>query len=240
MKAVTGLDRYTIRARLVPALVVALPIPLATIAWFPDGAHIWGVVWGVVTWAGGAAVLAQVARDRGRRKEPALFARWGGKPTVRRLRHRDADNATVLARRHAKLKAIIKVKLPTAAQEAADPAAADAAYEACGVFLRDRTRDQKKFPLIFEENINYGLRGNLWGMKPVAIVVTVLSMVTIAVLAVYDPPTRSGSRAGVVMLAGLIDVLLLLGWIFIFTPDWVRGPADAYSERLLEACERLS
>src|SRR5215470_9698934 len=126
MKAVTGLDRYTIRARLVPALIVALPIALATVAWFPDGFHIWGTFWGLVTWAGGAALLAQVARDPGKRNEPSLFERWGGKPTVRRLRHRDAENATLLARYHAKLKAIMKVKIPTAAQEAADPEAADA------------------------------------------------------------------------------------------------------------------
>jgi len=146
----------------------------------------------------------------------------------------------VLARQHARLKAAMKAKLPTAAQEAADPEAADAVYEACGVFLRDRTRDQTKFPLIFEENVSYGLRRNFWAMRPVGIIVTVLSILSILAVVAYDPSTRAGSRGATVMLAGLVDILLLIGWVFMFTPDWVRIPAEAYSERLLEACERLS
>lgn len=42
-----------------------------------------------------------------------------------------------------------------------------------------------------------------------------------------------------VMLVEGIDLLLLLGWVFIFTPEWIRGPAEAYAVRLLEVSETL-
>ncbi len=54
---------------------------------------------------------------------------------------------------------------PTAKDEEADPVKCDAYYERCGNWLRENTRDTKKFKLLFDENINYGYRRNLLGLK---------------------------------------------------------------------------
>jgi hypothetical protein len=59
----------------------------------------------------------------------------------------------------------IKEKAPTAEAEAADPAGADAYYARCGDWLREHTRDRKRFKLIFEELVTYGFRRNLLGLK---------------------------------------------------------------------------
>jgi hypothetical protein len=185
-------------------------------------------------------LLAQVGRDAGKRKESRLFASWDGKPTTRLLRHRDSLNRPLLARRHAKLGALLGTTIPTAMEEAADLRAADEVYEACTAFLRDKTRDRQQFDLIFDENCSYGFRRNLWGMKPLGITVAFLALGAIVVLLLIDPPgARVGHRIGTVAVAGVMNLLLLLGWLFVFTPGWVRVPADAYAERLLEACERL-
>lgn len=42
------------------------------------------------------------------------------------------------------------------------------------------------FDLIFKENVNYGFRRNLWGMKPVEIVVAIVSVVAAMVPAVMS------------------------------------------------------
>src|SRR2546425_1519472 len=111
------LDRYTVQARLLPAMIVAMPIALTTVA--VVGAPAWAAVVSIATWAGGTMLLAQLARDGGKRKEAALFASWGGKPTVAHLRHRGPTNPIVLSRYHAKLKKAMgaKFKLPTAKDE---------------------------------------------------------------------------------------------------------------------------
>jgi len=156
-------DAYTARARLLPALIVALPLGIATLAWFPNGVLGWGAIWALIVWSGGTVLLAEVGRDAGKRKEPALFASWGGTPTTRLLRHRDAANRPLLARRHDQLAALTGIPKPTAAREAAAPAAADQVYDAWTRVLRDRTRDRKKYELVFAENCSYGFRRNLWG-----------------------------------------------------------------------------
>jgi hypothetical protein len=101
-------------------------------------------------------------------------------------------------------------------------------------FLRTVTRDHKKFPLVFAENCSYGMRRDLWGMKPLAICVTVAAVPTVSIIGVVHPARRE-----IAATAAAVDIALLLGWVFMFTPTWVRLPAEAYAERVLEACDKL-
>lgn len=239
MELARFLDQYTVRARLLPALIVALPPCIATLVWFPDGLHGWGAVWALIVWSGGTFLLAEIGRDAGKRKEPRLFQLWGGKPTTRLLRHEGAINRVLLTRRHAKLAALMGIAVPTAAVEAADSDAADEVYEACVAFLRDNTRDRKQFDLIFKENCSYGFRRNLWGMKAVGSTLALLGLVAVAVIPLVDSLARVGPRLEIIAVVGAVNLALLFGWLFVITPAWVRIPAEAYAERLLEACERL-
>lgn len=235
----TLLDAYNRRARFEPAVLVALPLGLATLAWFPAGAKAWALLWGFIAWSGGTTLLLNVARDSGKRKEPELFRRWGGKPSTRMLRHRDTANAALLRRRHEKLKQLLpSLRIPTAAQEAKDPAGADTAYESAVAFLIEKTRDTKVFDLLFAENCNYGFRRNLWGLKPTGISLATIGVVGTAALLIRNYMT--GAALTPLSIGCLtVNVLLLLGWIFWFTPDWIKIPADAYAERLLASCDQL-
>lgn len=233
-----SLDSYTRRARLKPVLLVALPIGLATLAWFPSGAEGQGLLWGLVTWSGGGFLLSQIGRDAGKRREPKLFAQWGGTPSTRLLRHAGTTNPVVLVRRHRALQVLMPdVKLPsTPTAEARDRRGADAAYEACVLFLRERTRDRNEFPLIFEENCSYGFRRNLWGLRPWGLALAMLAFVAIELQLRWRLYQGQGVSP-VVIGCGVVTGLLLLGWAFLFTPGWVRVAAEAYAERLLSACD---
>lgn len=229
-------DPYVRRARLQPALLVALPVALAVLAYFPSGIVGWGILWSLLVWCGGTALVAQVARDQGKRKEPELFERWGGKPTTRQLRYRDAANQVILNRLHKRLQILVTgVRVPTAVEEQANPNHADEVYEACTSFLLEKTRNKEQFPLIFEENCNYGFRRNLWGMKPIGILTSGVGSGAILLgLHTHVLP--------VPMLANISEalcLLLLIAWTVWFTPAWVRIAADSYAERLLAACDSL-
>lgn len=230
---------YVRRARLQPALIVVLPLALATLAWFPSGIAGWGLVWGVVVACGGTALLAQVARDAGKRKEKDLYALWGGMPSVRFLRHRDAKNPVTLARYHAKLAKLIKgVTIPSREAEQQCPAAADAVYDTCTKYLLEATRDQKKFALLFDENCSYGFRRNIWGMKAYGIVIASVGLLsTFALLTIQV--VKHSPITPIAIICSAIDLALLFIWIFWIRPEWVRIPAEAYGERLLAACEVL-
>jgi hypothetical protein len=235
-----SLDLYTIRARLKPTLIVALPLGVAAFAWFPDNLTTWSLLWGMIVWSGGIMLSAQIGRDRGKQKENDLFNIWGGKPTTRMLQHRFASNKVILARQHKTLQRLIpNIKIPTPKNEGSNPYSADEIYDACTSFLREKTRDRKKFPLVFEENCNYGFRRNLWGMKPLGMAISLISVFSLLILIFLDYFINNVSVPPVVFVCGAIIIFYLLMWAFLINPNWVKVAAYAYAERLLSSCENL-
>lgn len=234
------LDAYTFRARLQPALIAAAPLPITVATAWPGGLDWWTPLWTVLVACGATALLAELARDRGKEKEEVLFRRWGGKPTTLRLRHRNAPNRALLEQVHEKLTELRpELRLPSPDQEAEDPLAADERYDAAAALLREHTRDRARFPLVFEELCNYGFRRNLWGLKPTALVAVALGAGLISAacvarflgaLEVALPP----------LLAGMsLQVILGLVWVLRITPDWPKPAAFAYADALLGTLERL-
>jgi hypothetical protein len=233
------LDDYDRNARLKPALLVILPASLAIVGLGAGFSAAGAALSGSLAAIGFTYVLAQLARDWGKRKEPYLFSVWDGKPTTAKLRHRNpAANPHTLGRYHEIASRLIAKPLPTTEEEQADPQSADLIYESVGDCLRERTRDKKTFPLIFKELVSYGFRRNLWGMKPFGVVLACvciavqLSMLTREIV-IHHPVAPTP------LLMTLANVLLLLGWLFIVGPNWVRVPADAYGDRLLAACTAI-
>jgi hypothetical protein len=235
---VLGLDAYTIRARVAPALLVALPVWITVTVWFP-GVTANALVSGAGAWLALAVLADQLGRDGGRNKQPDLLRRWGGLPSTAMLRHRDPRlNRVTRARYHAKLGVMGGVPLPTPEIEAAGAEKADEVYESCIELLRARTRDHKTFALVFAENVAYGFRRNVWGMRP--------GGATLALLASAACGVRLGvewMRSGAITSAPTIGLLacavLSALWLVRFTSDWVKVAAEAYARALLAACEVL-
>jgi hypothetical protein len=126
---------------------------------------------------GGIFLLSQLARDAGKNGEKALFESWGGTPSVAIFRHRDTRlDSITKARYHKTLTALVKgTKAPSVEDERVAPAAADLVYTSWSSYLRVRARDDaKKYPLVLQENINYGYRRNLWGLRTVGIITSSL------------------------------------------------------------------
>ena len=168
--------------------------------------------------------------------EALLFQIWGGKPSTRMLRHRDAFDKAALIYRHRQLERLIPgLKLPNLEEEKANSLEADQVYDRCIEFLRVRTRDKKRFPLVFEENCNYGFRRNLWGMRRFGIVISSLSFGAIGIVIALNYFNKALPPLPMEISCGSISLSLLLGWIIVFTPKWVRVPAEAYAQRLLES-----
>lgn len=200
-----------------------------------------GALVGLLSSFGLTSLLEQFGRDQGKNKEPQLWASWDGAPTTQMLRHRDTKmcNPTMRKRYHEKLRKLVpNMHLPTPEEEARDPAGADNVYEAYTRYLINQTRDTEKFPLIFEENINYGFRRNLWGMRPAGIAIALLG-IAVALCATYLAWVRNDLLWLVAMGTTLINICLAVWWVVRITVAWVFIPAKAYAERLLEACDSL-
>jgi hypothetical protein len=230
-----GLDAYTLNARLWPALLTILPAAWTAMAWSPGHEMGWGGLSGLFIASGGMVLLSQMARDRGKRKERALFDKFGGRPSERLLSHEFAPNNIVLAGRHAKLAALMPdVHIPTADEEAHDPGAAHKTYEACVTYLIGRTRDDR---MLFQENISYGFRRNLWGLKPYGPLLAAACSLALG-LRLYLESMTHATISPLIGVFEALNVAMLAAWLLWFVPAWVMIPARAYAERLLEALDR--
>lgn len=185
-----------------------------------------------------ALVICGLVRDRGKRLEADLWASWGGSPTLRRLRWRDAGDPESLRRLHGRLNALLDHPLPDASDEAAHPARADRRYNEAVAVLRGRTRDTANFRLVFAENMEYGFRRNVLGLRPIALSIAGAALLLSLVLLIWGPGDQAArlTRWGI---AAAVSGVSLLGWWLMVTPEWVRRSAEVYADRLLEAIDAL-
>jgi hypothetical protein len=230
-------DSYERKARLYPALVLTVPVAVTAIAMFSGSLTAARSLGAIFVALGGVFLLSQLARDAGKRGEKVLFARWNGMPSVAIFRHQDRrlDPITKL-RYHKKLSTLVKAKAPTAEEEQLDPVAADAVYTAWSTYLRIHTHDTKKYYLLFQENVNYGYRRNVWGMRTIGIVSSVLC-VAISAERFTMLYRATGHAQEDLALACILAFVFFVLWTIRFTPNWVRLPADAYAERLAETVD---
>lgn len=231
-------DHYSLRARLQPALVTLLPMALGVFAWSEPGARWMTALWTTLGTSGATYLLAIMARNRGKATEPALWDSWGGTPTTQLLRHSGPGNPVLRERWHEALATLLKKPLPTASEEAADPKAADAVYAAVTRLLINERRDTKKYPLIYNENVNYGFCRNLYAQRAVGVGAAIAGIAASVAAGIYF--AGGGKVLILPWVCAAIGFLMLLSWIFIFTGAWVKVPAFAYSERLLESTEPKS
>ena len=231
-------DKYDREARLAPALLVLLPPVLLVLVWFPAVRSPAAGLLTLLIAFGILVFLTQVGRDRGKRIEPELFEACGGKPSIALLRHRDGRLSGLQRQRyHDYLAQAVGVPAPTSADEAADPSKADEWYELAAAWLMARSRDTKKFGLLFQENVNYGFRRNLYALKRPAQVIGLLAIMASLAYGGWRYQTV-GEVPGAEVVAA---VILVLGYLVFFTVwvtgDWVRIPSEGYARRLLECCE---
>lgn len=238
MEAFRFFDAYSIRARLFPAIIAAAPALAALtllISWKTFGLSnviaSLGIL--VLLWA-----IADFSRARGRAIEGKLHAECGGLPSITMFRRNDPTiDAGSKDRYRAFLAGELGAVAPSPADESADQAAADAFYGQCGNWLRQNTRDTKKFSILFGENITYGFRRNLLGVKTLALSLN-LVVVTVCIFLLWrtswDLGTEQGSRTTVVLVVAAAHAVYML---LAVNRNAVWDASRAYGRELILCCE---
>jgi hypothetical protein len=227
------LDTYSFRARTLPVYLTLAPGILLLAALVPDGLQLPLSAAAAIVFAPISYFISQAGADFGKRLEKRLWRSWGGPPTTRFLRHgNDEFNEVTRDRLHVKLRAL-GLTVPTREEQQQDERAADKYYESCTEELIRRTRDDKKFPLVFKGLVEYGFRRNLLGLKPFGIIIAIASLSgaawsTYANWSPEEPPA-------IAIVAGLITAGLLVSWAMWVTEYAVKLAANRYARFILEA-----
>jgi hypothetical protein len=233
------LDAYDLRARVAPAYLVFAPLIVFVVAFAIGSAAWWSKAGGLAIACGGPLLAAQWGRSGGRRKEPELWASWGGSPTLQLLRYSAGGDQGSINRRHETVTQATGVALPDLEEELADPASADSTYNDAVAVLRELTRDRRAFRLVWEENANYGFRRNLWGRKALGVsLAAIVGLGSLGLLVADSVGPGWGSSAAAALSAGF-SIFALIVWGLMVTQNWVKEVAEAYASRLIESAARL-
>lgn len=234
-------DTYAIRARLFPAILGAAPALAALlllISWknveLSNLAATAGVL--VLIYA-----LSDWARKAGKKIEPRIYESMGGKPSVTMMYRSDTSiDAPSKDRYRVFLARKVGQQAPTAKDEADNPVAANGFYELTGTWLRENTRDTRKFPILFNELATYGFRRNLLGMKWAALGLNAV-VVTICVGLLWPrwPINTSDAMTSNILMVFIVTVLHALYFLFLVTQDSVKAAARTYARQLILSSEML-
>ena len=230
-----GLDRYDLNARLRPALFVLLPVLVTALFWMPQARSFAGGIISFLSACGVLYFLSQAARQRGRAVERKLGDRVGRAHSARLLTHADDTiNIETKARYHSYLRSHGRL-ISTRDEEAVDPREAQARARSAVDWLLEHTRPNSKTSLLFDENIAYGFRRNLLGMKPIAIVLCLLVLAAHAALLWLRPLDQETLWTGAILAVSF--VVFILFWVFLVTKNFVEDASEAYALRLFSFCE---
>ncbi len=227
-------DTYSFRARVLPVYLTLAPVVLLLAAVVPEGLKLPIGGAAALVFAPISFVLGQVGADFGKRLEKDLWAKWGGPPTTRFIRHGNHEfNEVTRARIHAKLHEL-GLYVPTSVEQNQDERAADLHYQSCTDELIRRTRDQKEFPLVFKGLTEYGFRRNLLGLKVLGVFLTSVGLAGSA-WSTYATWIATNEVQAVSLFASLISAGLLFLWMTWVRARTVELSADRYARFILEA-----
>ena len=232
-------DAYTIRARLFPAILGAAPalaVLLLLISWKSfELSNIVATLGALVL----IYALSDWARKAGKDIEPRIYREMGGKPSVTMMRRSD-DSIDTASKDRYRLFLALKLNKPepTPQLERRNLPAADEFYELAGTWLRENTRDTKKFPILFNELVTYGFRRNLLGVKWPALALNIAVVLICAGLLWYRWPfdaTESMTARIVVVL--VVAAAHALYFLLLVNAGNVKAAARTYARQLIISCE---
>jgi hypothetical protein len=233
-------DAYALRARIFPAIIASAPALAALgllISWKSFGlSNVVSTIAMVVL----LFAIADFARARGRAVEQKLYAEMGGPPSITMFRRSDSTISEDAKERYRSfLAGKLQVAAPTGASEQADPASADSFYDQCGIWLRQQTRDTKRFPLVFAENVTYGFRRNLLGVRGIALALN-LAVVAVCLFLLWRQNWAwEGATSARIIVVLLVAALHFAYIVFAVRRAAVCDAARAYARELILSCEAL-
>jgi hypothetical protein len=235
------MDRYSLFARVNPVLIFILPIIIIAIAYSLNIDSYLPFLSSIGLYVALAYFLANISRELGKKKERELWDKWGGIPTSQILDYENdiIDQVTKNRYHHTMMSLIKEISYDDIQKKNKDEQYE--IYKTWTKYIIHKTRDVKKYPLIFKENIAYGFRRNLWAMKnPEVVLLSIVIFVNYLYNAVQHGYKKFTQYSLSFYISEFTLICLLFVWIFIITKKWIKTQAFTYAERLMEAIDSFT
>ena len=242
-------DTYSLRARVMPAFFLSFSAIVTVLAWNESAQSSGGLVVSLLLTCGVLSFVASQLSTFGNSYQKRLFSKLGAAPTTIMLRFEDDQlDRLTKARYQNFLAEIVNGYTPmTPEREKSDRKSADQVYNSAVNYLREHTRDTKKYPLVFKENVAYGFSRNLRAIKGYGIFISLLVLV-LNLLLIWNSYVKPDSEFDLNFLFAIpaihlgavgVSVCMVFVWIFSVRSSWVTVRAFAYARALLATCESI-
>lgn len=235
------MDKYSLNARIYPIVILLLPLVIIGLSYSIEYESYLQLLSAIGVSAALIYFLSNLGRDMGKIKEPRLWETWGGMPTVQLLSFQNDIIDKHTKRKYHKILLELSPIIDNDVDfETANLESISEIYKSWTKFLIVKTRDIKKFPLVFKENISYGFRRNLWGLKNISLILIVFTILGNYGFQLYSFGFFNFANYPLpFFISESILILLLVIWVFRINSNWIKIPAFAYGERLIESIETL-
>ena len=223
-------DYYELRARVIPAVLVFLPLILSSIS-------VTYALSGSVPWATGSSVVAIavtyalsfIVRGLGRRVETVLWAKWDGPPSTRFMRWAD-DFFSPEAKQeyHKAIHSEFGIRLKDETEEHRDPSQADKLIMDTFRQVRSLVRIEDGKGVWNAHNAEYGFLRNIFGSRFLWLTLSLLGTILCGYLFCI---TGIGVALVSVIINGFLALLALLCCsLYTQMIEFIKQVADRYAE----------
>lgn len=236
-------DHYSIHARFMPAFFIFLPMVLTTIAWCPDSTTVLGGAMTFLISFGVMSFLSTVISNMGNAIQKVYFERWGGAPTTTLIMPESDEMDRYTKQRYFKW---LNSKIPdlNLLLDSDDKSDLQQKIRSATNFLREYTRDTKKYSAVYRDNVAYGFSRNLVAIRYIGIAVSIISiminigaMLFSAGLWLHSETISTGEFGPVGIVALVVSVLSVALLVFVTNERFVKQRAFRYARSLYEVCE---
>jgi len=236
------MDKYSLNARIYPVVILLFPLVIIGISYSFEYESYLQVLSTLGVSAALTYLLSNLGRDKGKQKEPDLWKKWGGMPTVQLLSfNNELIDKHTKRKYHKILLELSPIEEKNIDFENVSLDSVSDIYKSWTKYLISKTRDTKQFSLLFKENISYGFRRNLWGLKNISLVFISLILIGNYGFQVFNYGMSNFQNYPIqFFISELLLIILTLIWLFWINSDWIKIPAFAYGERLLESIEKIN
>lgn len=221
-------DRYERKARLLPALIVVLPLAIAVASLVGLQADWYSALGAGALFEGILGVgLSHLARIPGTVFGEKLAKRWSGQPTHRWLRPGDVTHSEAQKSRwRGAIRTLTGLTIPATATKTAEEI--DKLIDDAVRQLRNRLREEPAARMVTVHNEDYGFARNLGGLRWAWLAFSVLGVGACG-LGLYM------GRGHLLAMVVEVGFALLSGYVAFTLPGYVRHCADRYAESLFAA-----
>ncbi|HIK73324.1 MAG TPA: hypothetical protein EYG00_01265 [Alcanivorax sp.] len=241
------LDPYSIKARLIPGLLLVLPALFYFAVTYGPQDPTLTIALSLLGSCGVPYLLSGIVRSHGLRAQERLVKNWGGMPTTLLLRHSNSRLPSKLKHQYHEIIAdLYGIPMPSEKIERSSPEFSDDCYLTATKYLLAATRQRDDFPLIHKELASYGFARNCYGIRWLGLITSTVVLFKIAIdVGLLSSGTVDGFSHSVSQISlstaiiALASFFMVYVWLIHFDSNTVEVAGYCYGERLLEALPQI-